>query len=329
MFKKFAAKPNSVAREMRCLAPLVGQGGSIDLDQVLEDSATEYECGICFQIMERPTSGCPEGHACCQACYETHLKHQKKCPTCRAPTSIKRLQFNRPLANLIAQLKVRCNHAADEQTGHETGCPWTGRVSELAEHLDACKWGCSITCPVPECGKVVHLPNFEAHMLAEHPGKSPIQTLAEQIHFTAAMQKLKRENSPSLIIQMMNRLLSHKNLQVNGCMALLNLANHHAENRTRIASAGGIEAVVKAMQTHAQSADVQQEGCGALWNLAFNHAENQSRIAAAGGIEAVVKAMQTHAQSADVQQEGCRALRNSSFNHAENKARIADAGFRV
>ena len=106
----------------------VGQGGSIDPDKVLEDSTTEYECGICLQIMERPTSGCPEGHACCQACYETHLKHQKKCPTCRAPTSIKRLQFNRPLANLIAQLKVRCNHAADEQTGHETGCPWTGRV---------------------------------------------------------------------------------------------------------------------------------------------------------------------------------------------------------
>ena len=82
----------------------------------------------------------------------------------------------------------------------------------------------------------------------------------------------------------------------------------------RIASAGGIEAVVKAMQTHAQSADVQQEGCRALRNSSFNHAENKARIADAGGIEAVVAAMQTHMQSAEVQRKGCRALRNLS-NH--------------
>ena len=195
----------------------------------------------------------------------------------------------------------------------------------LAEHLDACIWGCSITCPVPECGKEVQSPNFEAHMLAEHPGKSPIQTLAEQIHFTAAMQKLKRENSPSLIIQMMNRLLSHKNLQVNGCMALLNLAGSHAENKARIAGAGGIEAVVVAMQTHAQSADVQRNGCRALCSLASGDGI-RTRIAGAGGIEAVVAAMQTHAQSADVQQNGCGALWSLAVSHAENKARIAAAG---
>jgi hypothetical protein len=36
-------------------------------------------------------------------------------------------------------------------------------------------------------------------------------------------------------------------------MALGMLASELAENRTRIVSAGGIKAVVKAMQTHAQS----------------------------------------------------------------------------
>ena len=90
-----------------------GQGGWIGPHWILEDSTLEYECGICFQIMEQPTSGrSEEGHVCCRACYETHLKRQKKCPSCRAPASIVRLRFNRPLANLIAKLRVRCKHAA-------------------------------------------------------------------------------------------------------------------------------------------------------------------------------------------------------------------------
>ena len=78
------------------------------------------------------------------------------------------------------------------------------------------------------------------------------------------------------------------------------MAASHAENKTRVASAGGIEAVVKAMHTHAQDADVQQNGCGALWSMAASHSKNKTRIASAGGIEAVVKAMHTHAQDADV-----------------------------
>ena len=84
-----------------------GRGGWIGPHWILEDSSLEYECGICFQIMEQPTSGrSEEGHVCCRACYETHLKRQKKCPSCRTPASIVRLRFNRPLANLIAKLRV-------------------------------------------------------------------------------------------------------------------------------------------------------------------------------------------------------------------------------
>ena len=76
----------------------------------------------------------------------------------------------------------------------------------------------------------------------------------------------------------------------------------------RITSAGGIEAVVKAMQTHAQSEDVHGVGCSALRSLANLRAENQTRIASTGGIEAVVKAMQTHAQRGDVWRDERAAL---------------------
>ena len=49
-------------------------------------------------------------------------------------------------------------------------------------------------------------------------------------------------------------------MQEQGCEALLNLADSPAENQTRIAITGGIEAVVKAMQTHERSAEVQEQG---------------------------------------------------------------------
>jgi len=95
-------------------------------------------------------------------------------------------------------------------------------------------------------------------MSSKHPREFQIQGLTQhnqafhrEAYFENAMRKLGRESQLSLIIQIMERHLSHKILQVRGCTALRNLADSPAENQTRIASAGDIEAVVKAMQTHA------------------------------------------------------------------------------
>ena len=38
----------------------------------------------------------------------------------------------------------------------------------------------------------------------------------------------------------------------------------------RAGKAGGIKAVVKAINTHIGNADVCYFGCGALWNMTFN-----------------------------------------------------------
>jgi hypothetical protein len=84
-----------------CPAAMAGQGGWVDPHWSLEDSSVEYKCGICFQIMEKPTSGSTLGSRC-------------------VPFAINRL-----LANLTAK-RVRCKHAADARVGRETGCPWTG-----------------------------------------------------------------------------------------------------------------------------------------------------------------------------------------------------------
>ena len=39
-------------------------------------------------------------------------------------------------------------------------------------------------------------------------------------------------------------------------------------------AAGGIDAVVKAINTHIDNADVCEKGCGALSNMTFNNGKN-------------------------------------------------------
>ena len=43
-----------------------------------------------------------------------------------------------------------------------------------------------------------------------------------------------------------------------------------AENQVKVRTAGGIEVVVKAINTHIGNADVCEWGCGALKNMAGN-----------------------------------------------------------
>ena len=97
-------------------------------------------------------------------------------------------------------------------------------------------------------------------------------------------------------------------MQLHGCAALALIHMVGDEANERIVSAGGIEAVVEAMQTHTQNAQVQVKGCAVLCILADSQTKIKSRIASAGAIEAVVKAMQTHPQNAGVQNDAHAAL---------------------
>ena len=46
------------------------------------------------------------------------------------------------------------------------------------------------------------------------------------------------------------------------------------ENRVKAGAAGGIEIVVKALNTHINNADVCFHGCAALMNMIFNNGKN-------------------------------------------------------
>ena len=67
----------------------------------------------------------------------------------------------------------------------------------------------------------------------------------------------------------------------------------NAENKVKIAEAGGIEAIVQAMGRHGEDKGVQEAGCGALGSLGWN-AQNKVKIAEAGGLMLAQKAWDKH-----------------------------------
>ena len=87
-------------------------------------------------------------------------------------------------------------------------------------------------------------------------------------------------------------------LQKNGCFALANLAQSHAENQAKIAAAGGIDTVLLAMWTHQNVAALQQHGCAAL--AKFPQIEAKIASASAGDI-AISGAMRTQDAAAALQ----------------------------
>jgi hypothetical protein len=114
------------------------------------------------------------------------------------------------------------------------------------------------------------------------------------------------------------------NAQADGCKTLMSLAFDSDENRTHIASAGGIVAIVAAMHAHAANVTVQEHGSGALRKLTILEA-NCAPIASAGGIETAIAAMRAYAKNSTVQENGCVILLNLSLLDA-NRALIASAG---
>ena len=50
-----------------------------------------------------------------------------------------------------------------------------------------------------------------------------------------------------------------------------------AENKVKAGAAGGIEAVVKAINTHMDNVGVCKNGCNALWNMTINNGKKHNK----------------------------------------------------
>ena len=83
----------------------------------LEEGKEMVECPVCFLVLEKPTVGCPAGHALCRQCYVAELHKRKECPTCKHATDESRLQRCLPLEGIIGQLRTRCKHGPEDGAG--------------------------------------------------------------------------------------------------------------------------------------------------------------------------------------------------------------------
>ena len=50
-----------------------------------------------------------------------------------------------------------------------------------------------------------------------------------------------------------------------------------SENKVKAGAAGGIEAMIKVINTHINNADVCENGCGALYNITANNGKNDKQ----------------------------------------------------
>ena len=143
----------------------------LDPDLFTEEPPEEFNCSICFQVMETPVQ-CNEGHMCCQACLDEYLRRSPKCPTCSAPLPNQGYARNRAIESLIAAKTVRCEHGPRKEPGAAPqkrqrkdpaeSCQWTGKLSELEAHLKTCGYA-AVPCPHDGCDAKPRRDALEAH----------------------------------------------------------------------------------------------------------------------------------------------------------------------
>lgn len=127
------------------------------------------------------------------------------------------------------------------------------------------------------------------------------------------------------VVQNMERLTDHADIQVSACRALEKLALD-GENETAIADVGGVEAILAAMMANFKNESLHEAAWGALMNLSCRNADSVMTVDTAGGMEAIIAAMQYHVTNADIQRNACGTLANLCISNETRRAALAKAG---
>jgi hypothetical protein len=126
----------------------------------------------------------------------------------------------------------------------------------------------------------------------------------------------------------MNQFPKHEQMQMYGCNALRNLANHELSTKQQIVliEDRGIEVILAAMKEFPENSGVQESAVGCLRNIALRQPASATAIIQKGGIEAVLVAMENHLKADEVQKCACRFLRTLLANHEAARNLIREKG---
>jgi hypothetical protein len=115
-------------------------------------------------------------------------------------------------------------------------------------------------------------------------------------------------------------------VQSNGCWAIGQLCDGHAENRSATAKRGGIECVCAAMKLFPDHEGVQRNGCRAIGQLCVDNVMNQDAFATKGGIGFVLEAMEAMRNIVLVQSYGCWAIEQLCKDRPATRHAVAQEG---
>lgn len=96
----------------------------------------ELICAICFSIPLKPKL-LPCEHVFCTNCICRALETQSTCPTCRTTcneSNVRDLCANPFAFRIWNSVQVKCDQS-------ESGCAWTGSISDLESHQQSCSAG--------------------------------------------------------------------------------------------------------------------------------------------------------------------------------------------
>ena len=96
----------------------------------------ELICAICFSIPLKPKL-LPCEHVFCANCINRALETQPSCPTCRNPCNqydVRDLSMSPFAFRIWNSVQVKCDQS-------ESGCAWTGSISDLESHRHNCSAG--------------------------------------------------------------------------------------------------------------------------------------------------------------------------------------------
>ncbi|XP_028411775.1 kelch-like protein 4 [Dendronephthya gigantea] len=115
-------------------------------------------CIICTNVIKDPVMCRHNEHVFCRGCIIRHLMNSQTCPTCMEPLTVDTLKVPRNIANLISELKIRCEF-------FERGCERFILLGDLEKHVADCGFA-PVFCSNEGCGRKVNKQDLLHHETA-------------------------------------------------------------------------------------------------------------------------------------------------------------------
>ena len=130
--------------------------------EFVKDPSEDFDCPVCFQIMQDPFLTACCGNHFCKVCMESTKEKNNRCPFCKE----KRIAgiVDKKLQRQMNELQVHC-------VKRQNGCRWSGDLGKLSGHLNMdeedgqCKY-VLLSCPLT-CGKKLFRYELRKHTSKE------------------------------------------------------------------------------------------------------------------------------------------------------------------